>query len=121
MGAPYLPVDSRMFCVAFHAEFRSLIERGVFVGHTVAGCFRVRNPEARNDLIMAAWDVGAYVRPSVADPVAEIDFLVDSDNETKLRDKLNELNAVPLNAMNEVDARDDSVTSNRAPGVELPG
>ena len=70
------------------------------MGHSVKGAFQCKCPDTYQEAVSVAWSVGAFVRPdtqTAVSPTPIIEFMVDSDDEQKLLDKLNALNNVSEN------------------------
>lgn len=65
------------------------------MGHRVDGAFKMK-PGQRDAGIEACWDLGVKVCPDTADG-DNILFDVDSDDETKLREKLTAINVAAIN------------------------
>ena len=68
------------------------------MGHSVAGTFTLKREADYNAAVQVCWQHRAYVRPTettVLSPTPSIEFLTDSDVETKLLASLNEINSPP--------------------------
>lgn len=65
------------------------------MGHNVQGTFLLNDPANFGEAVQAAWALKVKVCPSSEESQRSIDFIVDSDDEEKLRAALIVFNKAP--------------------------